>query len=160
MGFPILSDFSIKDERVIVGIGNNSKRAELSQKYFNNLSNVISNNAYVGNFAKLGRGVFIGHFAHVGILSEIDDYVVVNTKALVDHECKLGKGCFIGPHATLCGKVTVGESSFIGASAVIRNGITVKDDIIVGAGAVVVKNLTKKGTYLSVAAHKMEEKGL
>ena len=154
-GFPVVHDFDVSNERVIVGIGDNLKRIEMSLKYYNNLCNVVSKNAYVSKFARLGRGIFIAHQAHVGVLTSVDDFVVINTAASVDHDCQLKIGSFVGPHATLCGKVMIGKRSFVGGAAVVRDGISVESEITVGAGAVVIKNLIEKGKYVGIPAHKI-----
>lgn len=155
LGFPVLPDYTVTNEKVAIGVGNNSKRITLSLKYYNNLVSVYSKNAYVSHFAKLGKGVFIGHHAHIGVLTFVNDFVVVNTSASIDHDCELQTGSFIGPNATLCGKVLIGEASFVGASAVVRDKITVSSNIIIGTGAVVVENLTEKGTYVGVPARQL-----
>lgn len=152
LGFPVVNTYNIKDEKVIVGIGNNLKRKELSKKYYNNLVNVVSKNAYIGKEVKMGRGIFIAHNAHVGILSEINDFAIVNTCASIDHECILKEGSFVAPNATLCGKVKVGKSSFIGANATIIDGIEIADNVTIGAGSVVIKDIIKSGTYIGIPA--------
>ncbi len=100
-------------------MGDNLKRKELSLKYYDNLSNVISKTAYIGKSVQLGKGIFIAHNAHVGVMSKIEDFSIINTGASIDHECFLEKASFIAPNATLCGKVMVGENSFIGAGATV-----------------------------------------
>lgn len=137
LGFPVLKDYNITDEKIIVGIGDNTKRRELSQKYYNNLTTIISKNAYIGHEVKIGKGVFIAHHAHVGILTTIDDFCIVNTSASVDHECHLGKCTFIAPNVTLCGKVTVNENCFIGAGTTIVPNITIKSDTFIKANSLI-----------------------
>lgn len=140
LGFPVLNDYNITDEKVIVGIGDNKKRRELSEKYYDNLTTIISKNAYIGHAVKIGKGVFIAHHVHVGILTIVDDFCIVNTSASVDHECHLCTCSFIGPNATLCGKVKVNENCFIGAGATIVPNITIKADSFIKANSLV-KNI-------------------
>lgn len=154
LGFPILKEYSVNDEKVFIAVGDNAKRTALCEKYYENLTSVVSNNAYIGRNVKIGKGVFIGHHAHVGILSVVEDFVIVNTSASADHECRLKRGCFIAPNSTLCGKVTVGELSFVGAGSVVKEKIQIGTKVIVGGGAVVVKNLEQEGIYFGIPAKK------
>ena len=157
LGFPVLPNYNITSEKVFVGFGDNKKRKELSQKYYSNLTSIISKNAYIGKNVKIGKGVFVAHNAHIGVLSTIDDFSIINTGALIDHECSIAKASFIGPNATLCGKVVIGENSFIGAGTTVKDNIYINSDIVIGAGSGVVKNLEINGTYVGIPA-KLTEK--
>lgn len=156
LGFPVLNNYKIVDEKVIVALGDNRKRIELSQKYYNNLVNVISNRAYVGKNVKLGRGIFIGHNAYIGVMSEIADFCIVNTNALIEHECKLNKGVFVAPNSTLLGKVSIEEDSFIGANTTIIDRIKIGKNITIGAQSVVLKNIENSGTYVGNPLRKIK----
>lgn len=158
LGFPALKMFEITTEKVIVGVGDNKKRKELSQKYYSNLASVISKNAYIGKDATIGKGVFVAHRAHIGVLSTVGDFSIINTGALIDHECSIAKASFIGPNATLCGNVKIDENVFIGAGTTIKDNIYINSDIVVGAGSCVVKNLEKRGTYIGCPARLLEVK--
>lgn len=158
LGFPVLKTFDITTEKVIVGIGDNKKRKELSQKYYSNLTSIISKNAYIGKDVKIGKGVFVAHNVHIGVLSTVDDYSIINTGALIDHECSIAKASFIGPNATLCGKVKTDENVFIGAGTTIKDNIYINSDIVVGAGSCVVRNLDKRGTYIGCPASLREDR--
>lgn len=156
LGFPVVSSIDITNENVIVAIGDNACRTRFSEKYYSNLVSVVSKNAYIGKDVKIGKGVFVAHNVHIGVLSTVDDYSIINTGALIDHECSIAKASFIGPNATLCGKVVIGENSFIGAGTTIKDNICVNSDIVVGAGSCVVRNLDKRGTYIGCPARLLE----
>jgi len=156
LGYPVVAAYNITEEKVIVGLGDNLKRKELSKRYYNNLANVVSKNAYVSKYAKLGKGVFIAHKAHVGVLSEVNDFAIVNTGADVDHECFLGEASFIGPNSALCGKVSIGENTFLGAGVTVIPEIKIGKDITIGAGALVNKNINDCGTYVGVPAEQIK----
>ena len=152
LNFPVVKNYSIKNESVIIGVGDNVKRKELSEKYYDNLTSVISKNAYVGTGVKIGKGVFIAHRAYVGIFSSIEDFSVVNTGAIVEHECKIGKASFVGPNTTLCGKVNIGDTTFIGADTTVLPGINVCSVITIGAKTLVTKDIQTGGggLYLGI----------
>lgn len=156
LDYPVVKNYEITDEQVIVAIGDNEKRLELCQKYYDNLVSVISARAYTGKGVKIGKGVFIAHNAHVGILCKIGDFAIINTCASVDHECKIGKNTFIGPNATICGKVTINDHVFIGAGVTIIPDIKIAGKTSIGAGSVVVKDIEEEqsGLYIGIPATK------
>lgn len=148
LGFPINTHYDVTNENVIVGIGDNLKRKELSIKYYNNLSNVISKRAYIAKSVKLGKGIFVAHHAHIGVLSQISDFAIINTSANIDHECFIGTASFIAPNSTLCGNVKLGENVLLGAGATVIPQIEICTNSKIGAGATVVKNIYSEGTYI------------
>lgn len=150
LGFPVVNSYNISYEKVIVGIGDNKKRYELSKKYYANLTSIISKKAYIGNEVKIGKGVFIAHNAYIGIFSKINDFAVVNTGAIVEHECKLGAASFIGPNSTLCGKVNIGDNTFLGADTTILPEITICSGVTIGAKSLVTRGISLDGGGLFV----------
>jgi sugar O-acyltransferase (sialic acid O-acetyltransferase NeuD family) len=147
LGFPALSDYTVTDEDVFIAIGDNILRHELCKQYYNNLVSVISNRAYLGKELSLGKGVFVAHNAHVGVLSKLNDFSVINTNASIDHECSVGIAATIAPGAVLCGKVTIGNFSWIGANASVKENITITDSVIIGMGSVVINDIITTGVY-------------
>jgi len=148
LGFPVIKDYEVTNEEVFVAIGDNKIRNTICEKYFNNLVSVVSKRAYLGKNTSIGKGVFVAHNAHIGVLSKIKDFSVINTNASIDHECTVGIAATIAPGAVLCGKVVVGNNSWIGANAVVRENTTIADNVIIGMGATVVKNVISEGTYV------------
>jgi sugar O-acyltransferase (sialic acid O-acetyltransferase NeuD family) len=152
LGYDVVKDCNITTEDVFVGIGDNKIRTELCKKYYENLTSIVSKNAYIGAGVTLGKGVFVAHRAHIGVLSQVGDFAVINTSASVDHECVIGEGAFIAPNSTLCGKVVVGKNCLLGAGATAIDNMSICDDTKVGAGAVVVKKIETLGTYVGAPA--------
>lgn len=145
--FPVYRNYNIKNFNVILGIGNNDLRKIISNKY-NSLVNVISNKSYVGRGVKLGKGIFIAHCSHIGILSQINNNVIINTNASIDHEVFIDDFSQIAPNATICGKVYIGKNVFIGAGSIIKERVSICDNVIIGAGSVVIKDIKEAGTYV------------
>jgi sugar O-acyltransferase (sialic acid O-acetyltransferase NeuD family) len=150
-GCPVLSDYKITDEEVFVAIGENKERKEEAEKH-KNLISIVSKLAYIGSGVNIGKGVFVAHNAHVGILSQIDNYSIINTNASVDHECELGEASSLAPNTTLCGKVKIGKNVFIGAGASIIDKLIICDNVVIGAGAVVTENIEEPGLYVGIPA--------
>lgn len=83
----------------------------------------------------IGKGVFVGHSAHLGPGSSVGDLAIINTGAIVEHDCRIGVGAFVGPGAILCGGVTVGDYAMVGAGAIVVPKITIEAGARVPAGA-------------------------
>lgn len=154
-GFPVVSEYDIKNEKVFVAIGDNQKRAVESKKYAN-LCSIIAKNAYVGRGTEIGKGVFIANNAHIGAGSTIADNTIINTSASIDHEVFIGANCHIAPNVSICGRTEIGSNVFVGAGANIIDGIKICDNAVIGAGAVVVKDITNEGVYVGCPAKKIK----
>ena len=164
LGYPVISNAEQEEEEIstkffIIGVGDNIKRKELysiySKKPKYQSANIISSNAYISPFAILKSGIFVGHQAYIGPEANIDDDVIINTRATIEH------GCIINPHAhiaigtLLAGKVVIGELSLIGAGCTVIPEKHIEKNIVVGAGAVVTKNFLETGTYVGIPARKI-----
>ncbi|MGN0929693.1 MAG: NeuD/PglB/VioB family sugar acetyltransferase [Alphaproteobacteria bacterium] len=155
--FPVVSDYKINDEKVVLGIGDNNLRRIMYEKFQSNLDTIISNDVYQGKNSNVGLGTFIAHNAHIGPLVRIGNGCIINTHCVLDHEVIIGDFSHISVNATLCGKVKIGSNVFVGAGAVIKDGVNVCDDVVIGAGAVVVKDINEKGVYVGCPARKVKE---
>lgn len=134
-----------KDYEYILGIGDNNLRRKIGDSVIaknQKLINVIDISANLSKTARIGIGVFISKNVCVNVLTEISDYVILNTGCIIEHECKIGKASHIAPGAVLAGNVSVGENTFIGANSVVRQGIKIGKNVIVGAGSVIVKDIS------------------
>jgi sugar O-acyltransferase (sialic acid O-acetyltransferase NeuD family) len=133
-----------RDFEFTLGIGDNKLRKKIGDLVISKnqkLINVIDNTANISNTVNIGNGVFISKSVCVNVLSEIGDYVILNTGCIVEHECKIGKASHIAPGAVLAGNVSVGDNTFIGANSVVRQGIKIGNNVIIGAGSVIVKDI-------------------
>lgn len=157
--FPVLKTYDVVDEKVFIAIGNNAGRVELSNRYKNNLVNIISKDSYIGRDSSISgsSGIFVGHRAYIGPLCKIEKFSVVNTNASIDHECSVGIGSTIAPNATLCGKVKIGNMVWVGANTAIKENLTINDNTVIGIGSTVVKDIVKSGVYIGCPARLMEK---
>ncbi|HOS82744.1 MAG TPA: acetyltransferase [Methanolinea sp.] len=155
------ADNSYRD--IFVALGDNYERKRrindilTHYKQFN-LVNIISSHAYLSPRSSLGKGIFIGNFAHIGPQVVIDDNTIINTHAIVEHECYIGNSSHISIGAHLAGKVRIGEYCMIGAGAIIRDRISIHDHVTIGAGAVVVKDISTPGVYVGNPARELIKK--
>ena len=132
-------------------------------KLFNNLkkngddlSIIISPNAYVSKHSTIGNGTIVMHQAIVNTNSIIGENCIINNKALIEHDCKIGVNTHISTNAVVNGTCNIGNNCFIGSSSVIKNNTNICDNTIIGAGAVVTKDITEAGVYVGSPAKKIK----
>jgi sugar O-acyltransferase (sialic acid O-acetyltransferase NeuD family) len=135
-GFPHL------DAPLIISVGNNFRRAELSKLIQNTpFGKAIHRTSIISEKSKIGVGTVVLHGAIVQAGTTVGEHVLINTAASIDHDNTIGDFAHISPHATLCGHVSVGEGTHIGAGAVVIPSISIGKWCNVGAGAVVIRNV-------------------
>ena len=155
-GFPVLSEFELKRHSFFFAIGDNEKRRKKFEETGDSrLISIISPKASIGLRAQLGRGVFVGNFAHVGPEAKIGDNTILNNGCVVEHEVVVGNHCHIGPRAAISGRCRIGDRVFVGVGAVIKDGISICSDVTIGAGAVIVRDIQEPGTYVGCPGKKM-----
>lgn len=145
---------TIDNIKFVIGIGNNSIRKQIGEKYNLDYYIAIHPTACVGMEVSIDNGTVIMPYACINASSKIGKHCIINTGALIEHDNKISDYVHISPNAALAGSVTVGEGTQVGINATVKNNINITNDCIIGAGAVVVKNIDKSGIYVGVPAKK------
>lgn len=160
MDFPILGPISnlhkIDYDGLVIGIGHNESRSDISQR----LSKIDDNlwvkahhpNAIISPDSQIGLGTMIIAGAIINIHTQIGDHCIINTGATIDHDCVVDDYTHIGPGAHLAGSVKVGKGAFIATGANIVPGCTIGDWSIVGAGATVIRDVPSYTTVVGIPA--------
>lgn len=149
LGYPVIgNDFDLENlrkkyEYAFITVGQTSSsllRVKLftliKQKNFC-IPVIISPNAYVSNYAKIGFGTIVMHNAVVNANVSIGENCIINTSALVEHDCKISNHCHISTNATINGGVTVGPECFIGSNVTTNNNIKIEKKKFIKAGSLV-----------------------
>ena len=158
MGFPIIGTSaeieSLNDGKTdfIIGIGNNSIRKMIAEKYDVNWVTLIHPSAQISVNVSFEKGTVVMAGAVVNVCTKIGKHCIVNTGAVIEHDNVIEDYAHISPRAALGGTVCIGECTHIGIGAVIKNNITVHKECVIGAGAVTVRNIEHCGTYVGVPA--------
>jgi len=145
---------------IVFGIGNQSIRKKLYQKYKKNLfinypnlthPNVVrdKDNIILG----LGNIVFAGNVITTSI--KIGNFNTFYYSCTLSHDCIVGDYNQINPGVNISGNVIIGNEVLLGTGSQILQNISICSKSIVGAGAVVTKNLTEKGVYIGTPAKKI-----
>lgn len=117
------------------------KLVNLYMKIGFNIETVISPNAIISKYAKIGNGVVIQTGVNVSAFAEIKDFVKLNTRCNIMHDSVIGDYTTIAPNAVVLGRIHIGGKSYVGANATILPELTVGNEVVIGAGAVVTKSI-------------------
>jgi sugar O-acyltransferase (sialic acid O-acetyltransferase NeuD family) len=150
-GYSILYEQEITDEyivknfdEIIVAIGNNNARLNLSLKYEAKglkLATIIHPTAVISEISKIGEGTVVFANAVINPNARIGKACIINTSTVIEHDCILENGVHISPNASMGGTVTIGEKTWICIGSSIANNIKIGKNSIIGAGAVVLKDV-------------------
>ncbi len=140
LSIPVMHNWA-GESPLIISIGNNYSRKQISEKLKCEYGTVIHPSAIISPNASIGEGSVVMHSAIVQSGAKIGKHCILNTGVSIDHECVIENFVHISPQATLCGNVHVGEGAWIGASAVVIPGVKIGKWSTIGAGSVVVKDV-------------------
>jgi sugar O-acyltransferase (sialic acid O-acetyltransferase NeuD family) len=147
----IVSNF----DEIIVAIGNNKARLNLSLKYVSQglkLATIIHPAAIVSKYAQIQEGTVIFANAVVNPYAKIGKASIINTGSIVEHDCVLEDGVHISPNAAMGGTVCIGKKTWVCVGSSIANNIKVGQEVVIGAGAVVIKDVPDKVLVAGVPA--------
>lgn len=126
------------NENLILSIGNNYIRKQLSFKLNANFVTAIHPKAIVSSFAKIDVGTVIMAGSVVNPDVRIGKHCIVNSGAIIEHDCVIDDFVHVSPNSSLAGGVNVNEGAQIGIGAKVIQGVKIGKWAIVGAGAVVI----------------------
>lgn len=151
MGLKILGNDDCLDElfnegvhKAFVSIGSNEIRKKVFYKVKEigfEMINIISANAIVSSYAKLGQGIAIMPGAIVNAFTQIKDGCILNTNCSIDHDGSIDEFVHVAPGSAIAGSVSIGEKTFCGVGTRIIDGIKVGNNVVIGAGSVVIKDI-------------------
>ena len=142
LGISIYSTNNIICSELIISIGNNKIRKDISNKLNCTFGKAIHPKSILDSTVKIDEGSVVMAGATINSSTKVAKHCIVNTSASIDHDCVLEDFVHISPNATLCGNVTIGEGTHVGAGAVIIPGVKVGKWVTIGAGSVVIKDIT------------------
>jgi acetyltransferase EpsM len=134
-------DLSKHTNKLLISIGNNKIRKDISNLVKSDFYTLIDISAIVSTDVKISDGTVVFQGAIIQTSSNIGHHCIINTGAQVDHDCFIDDFVHLSPNSTLCGNVSVGEGTHIGAGAVVIQGVKIGKWSTVGAGAVVINDI-------------------
>lgn len=132
---------SLKKDYVIISIGNNLIREELSKKITTNYTIAKHKDSIVSKTVEIGEGTVIMAGAVINAETKIGKHCIINSNAVVEHDCILGDYVHISPNATITGNTIIGNGTHIGAGAAVIPNIVIGKWVTIGAGTVILKDI-------------------
>jgi sugar O-acyltransferase (sialic acid O-acetyltransferase NeuD family) len=142
LGLPVLGSLTqlpqVPHDAIVVAIGDNRRRAELSDELEGRGERMIAAvhpRASIADGIDPGRGSMISAGAVIVPGVVIERGVLLNTRCSVDHHSVIAEFAHIGPGATLGADVSIGARTLVGLGASVMSGRRVGAEAVVGAGA-------------------------
>jgi sugar O-acyltransferase (sialic acid O-acetyltransferase NeuD family) len=138
----IPSEIRIKNTDILIlSIGNNRIRKELSAKLIVKYATAIHPSSIISEHSKIGEGTVVMASAVINAAVSIGKHSIINTGAIIEHDCIIEDFVHLSPNVTLGGNVTVGEGTQIGIGAIVIQGIIIGKWCTIGAGAVIIRDV-------------------
>ena len=131
-------------KNAFVAIGNNYKRAKITEKLENKgfkLISIIDPSAFVSCEANIGRGVLIMPNVYIGHNTKLENNVVCQSNSVISHFVVVGDSSNIGYGSIISAYAKIGRFSRIGIGAKVLNKINIGENTMIGAGSVITKNI-------------------
>ena len=163
MGFPIIGSCNnlemLNDGSTdfIIGIGNNTTRKLIAEKYNVKWVSIIHPSAQIAVNVTIREGTVVMAGAVVNVCTSIGKHCIINTCAVIEHDNVIENYVHVSPNAALGGTVRIGALTHVGIGATVKNNTEICSDCTIGAGAVVVKNIKEPGTYIGVPTRKIRQ---
>ena len=145
-----------QEDKMIICIGNNNLRKNISLKYNCNFETIIHPFTSIANDLVLGKGTVVMAGSIINSFVQIGNHCIINSGSVVEHDCIIENFVHLSPNTTLCGNVHVGEGSHIGAGAVIIPNVKIGKWVTIGAGAVVLKDIPDYTTFVGNPAKRIK----
>ncbi|WP_339893548.1 acetyltransferase [uncultured Algibacter sp.] len=143
-----INEFPHEGPSVIIAVGINAERAEISNFLNCTYERAIHQSAIISDKSTIGEGTVVFAGAIIQPNTAIGKHVIINTGASVDHDNIIGDFAHISPKAALCGHVEVGEGTHIGVGAVVIPKVKIGKWCTIGAGTIVLKDIPDYSTVV------------
>lgn len=120
-----LTDYLSYAECVIVAIGNNTLREQLSEKVIAvgfKLITIIHPSAIVSPHAVIGQGCAIMAGSIIGTSANLGVGVIVNCGAIVDHDTQVHDYAHLGINTSMAGNTILGRKAWMQAGSALGYG--------------------------------------
>ena len=97
---------------------------------------IVSPNAYVSKYSKIGVGTIVMHNSMINANVTIGNNCIINSKALIEHDCHISNHCHISTNATINGGVKIGSKCFIGSNVTTKENIIIDENSFIKAGSI------------------------
>ena len=141
---PIASLPDVPHDAIIVAIGDNRARRELTERLVargERLATAIHPFTFISPSATIGEGSTISAGALVLSRTTIGRGVLLNTKSSVDHDTIVADFAHVSAGATVGARCRIGEETLIALGASVASDMRIGARTVIGAGACVVRDI-------------------
>lgn len=157
-GYPPLlgtiKDYEVQpNDRFILAIGDVAGRRKIAESILERggeFMTLISPLAKVDRSAKLGRGVIVFPFSHIGANATIGDFCLMNLHAIVGHDSILGNFSEVCSFCVLGGATVTGEECFFAMQTATGPKVKLGNRVIISLGSVTTENVADNSFVIGV----------
>lgn len=111
--------------KIIIGIGNNELRKNISENITHSFGTVIHPKATIADDVIVGEGSIILAGAVIQSGAIIGKHVVINANVTIDHDAQIGDFCSIYPNTYIGGGAKIGAGVIIAACTAVQRLIEI-----------------------------------
>lgn len=130
-----------RGKQIIISIGNNKIRKEISKRFSATYLQAIHPTAIISYDVIINDGTVVMAGAIINASVNIGKHCIINTGAVVEHDCTIGDFVHVSPNVSLAGNVYIGEGAHVGIGASVIQGVKIGNWTTIGAGAVIIKDV-------------------
>lgn len=157
-GYPPLlgtiKDYEVQpNDRFILAIGDVDGRKKVAESILargGEFMTLISNLAKVDRSAKIGRGVIVFPFSHIGANSTVGDFCLMNLHTIVGHDVVLGNFSEVCSFTVLGGAVKAGDECFFAMGTTVGPKVKLGNRTIISLGSVINEDVEENSFILGV----------
>lgn len=153
----ILDDHHEESFRIVVSIGNNAARRNVTRRLIevgHKVETLIHPSAVISRGVEIGKGTVVMGGTVINADADIGSGCIINTGATIDHDCSIADWVHVSPGAHLAGAVGVGENSWIGIGSSVIEHVRIGRRCMVGGRAVVIGDIDDDSLVVGVPARK------
>ena len=154
-----------QDIGYVIGIGDNSIRQHIAQRYFDRLrfTNLIHPSSSFGRgqreLLEAKRGVIVCAGVRFTTNIQVGNFCIFNLNSTISHDVEIGEFVYVAPGAHVTGNVQIEARAWIGTGVDINQGTESRKrcigaDTTIGSGAVVVSDCEPNAIYAGIPARR------
>ncbi len=145
-----------KNTSIVIGISSPSVKKKILDKIGDSFDfpNFISENSWISNKVKIGKGIIIYPGVSINHESEIGNFVVINMNCAIGHNSTIKKCSSLAPGVNFAGFTYVEAYAEIGIGSTTIQQIKIGEGAIIGGQSIIINNVENYSTYVGVPAIK------
>jgi sugar O-acyltransferase (sialic acid O-acetyltransferase NeuD family) len=119
---------------------------------------IIAEDVQFSETVKFGQGCIVCLSNVLTVNIQIGDFAIINLDCTIGHDAVLGDFATLYPSVNVSGNVHIGSGAEIGTGANIIQGKSIGENAVIGAGSVVIKDIPANCTAVGAPARPVKFK--